>query len=449
MTQHKSKKRLVRERMARTGESYQAAERAVVAAKLMDLPPELPAPLPDHVPPIPGAWALRYDDQVFVMTEAPFAIGRNASCQLVLLEDAAVSRKHASFRVVGGRLDIEDHESRNGVLVNGKRISGHADLLHGDVVVIGSAMFAVVQDVAAPPTTVASNSSKANRAAIVAQSVTPQSVTLQSVTIEDVLDGRFHVGRLVQPGAGPLSGAPSSPFPWVELEAEHKLLGGEITIKLLPGNIARLQRTFRELLLHEGRALRRAAHPSVQKVFDVGETDGGGLYLVLERPPARTLDRAIEAGDLTPELTLHVTRELASLLAHLHAKGIVHRDLRNGVIHLGEAEGSLPSVKLASFALATIASEATPPAPRALMPRPDPVWTAPERHRGEESDARSDLYALGVVLFTMLTGRLPEGPEPPLEEATPLAPICRKLLSRDPSARYGSARELATDLPIA
>jgi hypothetical protein len=384
-------------------------------------------------------WSLRYGDEVFVMTASPFTVGRTSDCRLRILDDQLISRKHASFTVVNGLLWVEDHESRNGVIVSGKRIAGRAELLNGDRVFIGNSELLVVHGRAL-------GAPSASTAAPPPANAAPEATSPPSApSVEDVLDGRYRVGRLVSPSAGPLSGVRTPAFPWLSLEAEHKLLGGEVTIKLLPGEVARLQRSFHAMLLHEGRVLRRAAHAGVQKIFDIGETDARGLYLVLERLPPRTLDQVIEAGGATPELTLHVLRELATVLQHLQAMGIVHGDLRNGVIHVGE--GVRPEVRLGSFALATVAGQPALETPRPLLPRASPSWMAPERRRGQAGDARSDLYALGVVLATMLTGRLPEEPEPPVTGATGLEAICRKLLARDPSARYGSARELLEVLP--
>lgn len=196
------------------------------------------------------------------------------------------------------------------------------------------------------------------------------------------------------------------------------------------------------------------ALPQVQRVLDVVETDSGSVYLVLERLPASTLDGFIWDDRLDEDMAIDISRQLARILIHLHARGVVHRDLRNGAIHVAE-EGGRFVVKLTSFVIATIAGE-----PRLTprgMPIGHPAWVAPEQLRGEESDPRSDLFALGVVLFTMLAGRLPfdearASAEPrhlplrPKSHAASLDGICLKLLSSDPQARYQNAEALLAAL---
>lgn len=327
MTKGKNKKRVVRERMAATGESYQAAHHALIR---------------------PARFLLVHEGRRHVLGEQAFTIGRMKECSLVL-DDSLVSRKHASVYVRGGQLIVEDHASRNGVIVNGTKVHQRAFLEGGDAVLIGKTTLAVVDSDADAP------------------AGDPRELWIGSVIAD-----RFNVLEVV----------PSNE-PFIVYEAEHVVLGGRVHLKLLPNQDEHL----RARLLREGRTLQRLSHLQVPRVFDISETPRGDTYLALEPVPRTTLaGRALDERRV-----LDVARQLADILRHLDEKGVAHRALCEDVVHV-EERGDTLSVKLASFSLAKLEGE------RPLLIPEGIVLT-------------SDLQALGRMLMRLLGDR-PSSLEP-------------------------------------
>ncbi|MEJ7727662.1 MAG: serine/threonine-protein kinase [Polyangiaceae bacterium] len=271
-----------------------------------------------------------------------------------------------------------------------------------------------------------------------------------------VLAGRYRLEELVSGARTPLSGEPEG-APWAIYGARHALLGGDLDIKLLSRATSESHPHLRAWLLREGRALQRGAHPRVLKVFDIGETESGEVYLVLERSPRTTLGAHLESQRVDERFALEVLRQIAEVLDHLHRSGVIHRGIRNGVIHL-EGPGAAVSVKLSSFSFADLAGD--PRLTRTGAVFGHPAWMSPEQCRGEDVDGRSDLYSLGVVLFAMLAHRLPfwdedrskllelqcAAPVPALRAGgsapSALEEICLRLLAKNRDARYPHAGQL-------
>jgi serine/threonine protein kinase len=202
-----------------------------------------------------------------------------------------------------------------------------------------------------------------------------------------------------------------------------------------------------------GREARTAAslsHPNIVEVFDSGERDGQP-YLVLEFLPGGTLADVLSAAGgepLADEQTIRVARDVAAGLAHAHEHGVVHRDLKPSNV-LFDAEGR---AKITDFGIARVASDTTltPPGMLAGTVR----YMAPEQASGQGAGPASDVYAFGVLLFEMLTGRAPFEADSPIEaalqrssqrappvdsyrpDAPPeLAALVRSTLSPDPAGR--------------
>jgi serine/threonine-protein kinase len=200
-------------------------------------------------------------------------------------------------------------------------------------------------------------------------------------------------------------------------------------------------------------------HPGVMRV--IAEPDRSQLYMVMEWANGRLLRQIMnEQERMLPERAWRIALKICEALEYIHAHHVVHRDLKPENIMVDQ-----DNIKLIDFGIAANAGSRrlTFAALSATMGTPD--YISPEQVKGSRGDARSDLYAVGVMLYEMLTGRPPfTGPNPfvvmndrllnspvPAREINPaitpqLQEILYRALERDPKNRYQSAREFATDL---
>jgi predicted Ser/Thr protein kinase len=244
----------------------------------------------------------------------------------------------------------------------------------------------------------------------------------------------------------------------VVYDAEDTRLGRRVALKLVPAELARDAQALARLE-REARAVSALDHPHICSLFDVGEDDGRP-FLVMERLEGRTLRSAIAGKPLPLDQVLEIGAQLADALEAAHRKGIVHRDIKPSNVFLTRRGDA----KLLDFGLAKLGE----PPPRSGGDRVDAdeptrsgepealthpgtapgtaAYMSPEQARGEEVDARTDLFSLGAVLLEMATGRrLPA--EMALAGAPPvLAPILGKALEPDRALRYQTAADLRVDL---
>ncbi|MET0344317.1 MAG: protein kinase, partial [Polyangiales bacterium] len=245
--------------------------------------------------------------------------------------------------------------------------------------------------------------------------------------------------------------------------AEQRALGRVVAIKVvhrhLLGDRESVQRFYTE-----ARAASSLNHPNSVSVFDFGRTDDGMLYLVMEYLRGRDLAQVMSSEPPLPmnrivELVLGVL----GALGEAHARGVVHRDLKPENIIIERLHGGTDLVKVVDFGLAQIrGGEPSETAKGLVAGTPD--YMAPEQARGLDVDGRGDLYALGVVLFELLTGRLPYVDESPAkvmlrhvidpipspQEIAPyrgipdaLSEVTRRALQKEPSLRYQDADQMA------
>ncbi len=240
--------------------------------------------------------------------------------------------------------------------------------------------------------------------------------------------------------------------------AHDRELGRDVALKVLredrltPGSLTRLKR--------EVRVARDLAHPNLVRVFDI-ETAGSALFVSLEAIHGGSLRDQLKKGPMPVEVALRLATGLLRGLQALHGVGIVHRDIKPANVLLTD-EGE---VKLADFGLALHLEGSDTRVTATETAVGTLEYLAPEQALGEEVDPRTDLYSAGVVLFEMLTGRLPhEGKsslgnliarfreQPPdlaaLRPETPrwLARLVARLLARDRLERYPSAAAVLHDL---
>lgn len=221
-------------------------------------------------------------------------------------------------------------------------------------------------------------------------------------------------------------------------------------------------REFISRFQREAEAASKMTHHNIVNLLDVG-MDGENRYLVMEYVQGKTLKAVIqERGKLSAPLACQIAIRILSALEHAHRNGIVHRDIKPQNILVHE-DGH---IKVADFGIARIADSAT-------LTHGDNVmgsvhYFSPEQARGEGATAASDIYSTGIVLYEMLTGRVPyDGDNPvavamqhlhaapePIQSISPDVPpsvvrVCMRAMEKNPAARYQTAREMATDLRAA
>lgn len=239
----------------------------------------------------------------------------------------------------------------------------------------------------------------------------------------------------------------------VVYRAHDTLLDRDVAVKALSD--ANLSAEGRARLLREAQAAARLSHPNVVGVFDAGQADDV-FFIVMELVEGETL---YSRYPLPLDTCLTVARELCAALGHAHAHGIIHRDLKPENVIITPDN----TAKLMDFGLAWSAAASRLTAEGAIVGTV--FYLAPEQALGEAVDGRADLYALGVMLYEMLTGRLPfddsdplvvitghlhAAPRPPRETYPELSPtleaIILKLLAKKPADRFASASEVEAAL---
>jgi serine/threonine protein kinase len=256
--------------------------------------------------------------------------------------------------------------------------------------------------------------------------------------------------------------------------ARHLAFGEVCAIKVVAAKLTH-DDTFLKRFRNEAVVTRRLQHPHAVHVQDLDTTEDGRPFIVMDFVEGRNLRDVIrQEAPLQPRRAAEITRQVAAALAAAHALGIVHRDIKpDNIILAGSADGS-EQAKVLDFGIAKVresvlGEDAYTPT-RTGMVVGTPQYVSPEQamgKRGEEIDGRSDLYSLGVVLYEMLTGRLPfasdtamgmilhhlqTAPTPPnlarpdLELAAPLSDLLMTTLQKDPARRFATADDMVVAL---
>lgn len=227
-----------------------------------------------------------------------------------------------------------------------------------------------------------------------------------------------------------------------------------VAIKVLPGQLAESGEFVRRFQ-QEARTIARLEHPHILPVFDYGE-DNGISYFVMRYLDAGTLKDKMEAGPLSLEEIDHLFTQLAEALGYAHDRGVVHRDLKpsNALV---DSEGN---VFLTDFGIAKILESASPRLTRTDAIMGTPAYISPEQAKSLPVDQRSDIYSLGIILYEMVTGRVPFSADTPmavilkhLNDPLPLPTTVKsdippgieqvilKALAKEPQDRFASTEE--------
>ena len=263
-----------------------------------------------------------------------------------------------------------------------------------------------------------------------------------------VLDNRYDVGRAL--GSGGMGEV---------FLARDRVLGRDVALKVLRTQYAG-DREFAERFRREAQSAASLSHPNIVQVYDRGETEDGASYIAMEYVPGGTLKEKIVAeGPLGAREAAALGAQVAEALGAAHERGMVHRDIKpQNVLLTGRGEA-----KVADFGIARAGSSVTISRTGSVMGTAG--YMSPEQALGKPATPKSDLYSLGVVLYEVLTGKLPftadnpiavsmkhvNEPLVPPKEIDPTIPegmnaLVTRLMAKNPDDRYASAGELAADL---
>jgi hypothetical protein len=274
--------------------------------------------------------------------------------------------------------------------------------------------------------------------------------TALGMRLREALAGEFELGECLGHGG----------FAAV-FRARDQMLGRDVAIKVLDPDFALAEHTT-ERFLREARAVAAIEHPHIVPLYEA-EMRGGLVFLVMRFLGHGTLAERIATGrPLTPQGAADRAREIAEALAAAHARGVVHRDVKPENVLL-DADGR---AVVTDFGIALVGAEAH--AAEAGRASGTPAYMSPEQVAGDLVDARSDIYALGVVLYEMLSGRLPitgatarqlmanhvsQQPVPLRairpELPTALVAVAEQALAKDPARRFPTATAMAAALRAA
>ena len=245
----------------------------------------------------------------------------------------------------------------------------------------------------------------------------------------------------------------------VVYKARDTKLGRLVALKFLPPQWSH-DESAKQRFVREAQAASATNHRNICVIHNIDETRDGRLFIVMAYYEGETLKQKLERGPLPITEAVEMASEIADGLAKAHAQGVIHRDVKPGNLIVTE-----DGVKILDFGLAKFADALQLTVPGSTIGTV--AYMSPEQARGEEADARSDVWALGIVMFEMLTGSAPfrgtyqeatfhaikHEPLPSLRALRPDTPellerIVMKALEKDPEKRFQSAREPARDLKL-
>ena len=270
------------------------------------------------------------------------------------------------------------------------------------------------------------------------------------------LDGRYHIERLLGKGGMGLV-----------YEAKHVVLQKRLAVKVLKEEVSRDEKVMARFR-REAQAAGSIGSPHICDVSDFGTMPDGSTYFVMEFLDGPSLSGALlQENPMQTARVLDVAIQLCEALGAAHERGIVHRDLKPDNVHLVDQGGRKDFVKVLDFGIAKVAGAADKKLTQAGQVFGTPHYMSPEQCAGREVDLRTDIYALGVMIYEMACGVVPfdadnlmgvltkhvyENPIPPRQLPPPVAvppgleAIILKSLAKQPEHRYQTMAELREDL---
>jgi eukaryotic-like serine/threonine-protein kinase len=276
-------------------------------------------------------------------------------------------------------------------------------------------------------------------------------ITLPDARIGTLLVGRYVIEEVV--GEGGMASV---------YRARHKLTEKQVAVKIMNPLLAS-DPIVRERFRREARSAQKLAHPNIIEIYDQGDTEDGTAFIVMELLHGESLAPVISRGPFEVDRAIHVMIQIARGVARAHDLEIIHRDIKPENIFLCRREDGSDLVKVLDFGIAKSRQDSRLTNQGELFGTPQ--YMAPERIMGKDTGGSSDIYALGVVFFEMLTGELPfnapdvamffvkhmEEPPPPLRSLNARVPeklddLVLRMLAKAPGDRPVDAHRVHQDL---
>ncbi len=276
-------------------------------------------------------------------------------------------------------------------------------------------------------------------------------VTLPDPRIGTILVGRYVIEEVV--GEGGMA---------TVYRARHKLTDKQVAVKIMNPMLAS-DAIVRERFRREARSAQKLAHPNIIEIYDQGDTEDGTAFIVMELLQGESLGPVITRGPLDVDRAVHIMIQIARGVARAHDLEVIHRDIKPENIFLCRREDGSDLVKVLDFGIAKSRQDSRLTGQGELFGTPQ--YMAPERILGKDAGGSSDIYALGVVFFEMVTGELPfnapdvatffvkhmEEPPPPTRSLNSRVPerlddLIQRMLAKSPADRPVDAHRVHQDL---